>query len=87
MGFKKLRGIPLPEAKQGLIHYTCLTAEEQPRRTQEKIQRLCSECGGAYGAALRDVMCTQKSIAAIAMEYNVSDSVLYRARKLFYERW
>ena len=87
MGFKKLRGVALPEEKQGLIRYSCLTYKEQPRHIQNKIQRLCREVGGAYQAALWDVMCSKSSITSIAMAHHVSESVLYELRRRFYERW
>lgn len=87
MGFKKLKGVPLPEEKQGLVRYTCLNAEIQPKRTQNKIQRLCDDVGGAYSAALRDVMCSRKSITRISMEHHVGESTLYRMRQEFYAAW
>ncbi len=87
MGFKKLRGVHLPEEKQGLIRYSCLTYKEQPKHIQNKIQRLCREVGGAYQAALREVMCSKSSITSIAMAHHVSETVLYELRRRFYERW
>lgn len=87
MGFKKLRGVHLPEEKQGLIRYSCLTYKEQPKHIQNKIQRLCREVGGAYQAALWEVMCSKNSITSIAMAHHVSESVLYELRRRFYERW
>ena len=87
MGFKKLRGVALPEERQGLIRYTCLNWADQPKAVQDKIQRLCTQCGGAGSAALWEVMCTRRSIAAIARDRYVSESALYRARKAFYESW
>lgn len=87
MSFRKLRGVDLPEEKQGLVRYVCLNCDSQPKRIQEKIQRLCDDAGGAYSAALREVMCSRKSIAAISMEHHVSESSLYRMRKEFYEKW
>ena len=87
MGFKKLCGVPLSEEKQGLIRYTCLTYDEQPKRVQQKIRRLCAECAGVYSAALFDVMCTKKSITAIALAHRVSESQLYRFRQAFYRVW
>ena len=87
MGFKKYRGIALPEERQGLIHYTCLTYRDQPAHIQAKIQRLCNDCGGAYSAALWEVVCTQESITSIAMRHFVSEKVLYEGRRQFYEGW
>ena len=87
VGFKKLRGVDLPEEKQGLVRYICLNSDSQPKRTQDKIQRLCDDVGGAYSAALREVMCSRKSITAISREFFVSESKLYDMRKVFYEKW
>ena len=87
MGFKKLRGVDLPEEQQGLIRYTCLTWEAQPQHVQKKIRRLCDKCGGAESAALWEVMCTRRSITAIAPAPFLSESALYRMRKHFFESW
>ena len=77
MGFKKLRGVALPEEKQGLIRYSCLTYKEQPRHIQNKIQRLCREVGGAYQAALWDVMCSKSSITSIAERARLAEQMKY----------
>ena len=54
---------------------------------QKKIRRLCQECGGFYGAALWEVMCTKESVTSISMRSHVSESQLYDMRKKFYEAW
>lgn len=87
MGFKKLRGIDLPEEQQGLIRYTCLNWRTQPVWVQEKIRYICEQCAGAYQHALFEVMTTNSSITAIAMEHALSESMLYAMRKRFYESW
>ena len=87
MSFRKLRGVRLPEEKQGLIRYTCLNFSSQPEWMREKIQRLCEECGGAYSAALLEVMTTRRSMTEISLRHFVDESTLYRARKRFYESW
>ena len=87
MGFKKLRGVSLPEEKQGLIRYTCLNYRDQSAHIQKKIRRLCSEHGGLYGAALWEVMCTMESVTSISVRHCVSESNIYRMRKEFYENW
>lgn len=87
MSWKKLRGVHLPYEKQVYIRSSCLLWREQPKRRQEKIRRLCEECGGAYSAALWDVMCTKKSVRQIAMERHVSEATIYRVRIDFYNAW
>ena len=87
MAFRKLQGVNMPEEKQGAVRFACLTYGEQPKFIQKKIDRLCHDVGGPYSAALREVMCSKRSVTAICMEHNVSESTLYRMRKKFYESW
>lgn len=88
MSFRKLRGVNLPHRKQGLIHFICLNYTEQPKTVQEKIRRLCRECGGEHEEALFALMTRENiSVPWLEQEYHVSDSVLYERRKRFYERW
>ena len=84
---KKLRGVHISESRQKFIRYTCLTYEDQPAALQRKIDKLLAECGGAYESALREVMCGEESITAIALRHFVSEATLYRLRKGFYESW
>lgn len=87
MGFRKLRGVRLPEEKQGLIRYTCLDYATQPDWMKRKISRLCDQYGGEYSRALFEVMTTRRSITDISLDYCVSESVLYERRRLFYEHF
>ena len=84
---RKLRGVRVSRNRQGFIRYACLTYDEQPKGMRNKIDRLLCECGGSYCAALREVMCGEDSITAIALRHYVSESTLYRMRKNFYESW
>lgn len=87
MIFRKLKGVNLPVEMQGYIRFTCLTYKAQPGRVRAKIDRMCRECGGEYADALFDVMCSKESITAISLKHSVSQSVIYRMRKRFYESW
>lgn len=87
MAFKKLRGVSLPVEKQLLIRAICLNYDDRPQWEQKKIVRLCDECGGAYSAALFEIMTTQQSVTAISLKHHVSETVLYDIRKNFYMRW
>lgn len=89
MRFRKLRGVNIPYREQGLIHFTCVNYEKQPREVQKKIRDLCREIGGPdYEEALFAMM-TRENISAdwIEQNYYVSDSWMYKKRILFYERW
>ena len=88
MSFRKLRGVDLTHREQGLIHFICLNYDKQPKEIQEKIRRLCRECGGEHEQALFALMTRENiSVPWLEREYHVDDSTLYRRRKLFYERW
>ena len=87
MSFRRLRGVKLPEEEQGFIRYTCLTYSRQPKKIREKINRLCEICGGEYSHALFEVMCSRRSMTEISIKYSISEPVLYRRRREFYERW
>ena len=88
MSFRKLRGVNRSHKEQGLIYFTCMNYDKQPKETQEKIRRLCRECGGEHEKALFALITRENiSVPWLEQEYHVSDSVLYERRKRFYERW
>ena len=88
MKFRQLRGVNLPYREQGMIWFTCVNYEKQPPQIQEKIRRLCRECGGQYEDALFTLLTREHvSVPWLQSEYSVSDEVLYRRRKQFYEAW
>lgn len=88
MTFKKRRGINLPYRTQGLIAFTCLNYAELSPDMQAKIKDLCERTGGEHSAALFAILTRDNiTIASAAMEYHVSESVLYKLRKEFYESW
>ena len=86
--FKKRRGIHIPYNKQGLIYFTCMNYEEMPKRTQDKILKLCKEVGKEHSAVLFAVVTdSTKSIRSLSMDYHISETQLYHYRKKFYEEW
>lgn len=88
MSFRKLRGVNRPHREQGLIWFTCLNYEKQPKEIQEKIRKLCNECGGEHAEALFTLVTRENvSVPWIERKYHVSDTTLYKRRKDFYERW
>ena len=86
--FKKRRGIKVPYEKQGLIYFECINYEDMPEDIQNKITDLCKEVGKEYADVLFEVVTdNKKSIRSISIEHHVSESLLYRYRKKFYEAW
>lgn len=88
MNFRKLRGINLPYREQGLIWFTCVNYDKQPKEVKQRIRRLCRECGGEHEKALFAFVTRENvSVAWLEQEYHLSYDTLYRRRKMFYERW
>lgn len=86
--FKKRRGIHIPYEKQGLIYFACVNYNDMPEDVQNKISDLCNEVGKEYADVLFEVVTNSKrSIRSISLEFHVSESLLYRYRKRFYETW
>ena len=90
MGFKKIRSINLPYARQGQIYFTLLNYETQPEGVKKRIDSLISAaCGGdeAYCAALKGWMLRGEAWDTVLMRYHVDKTGLLRARKWVYEHW
>lgn len=87
MAFRKLRGVPLPKEKQGLIYYTCLNFDSAPEYTRRKILRLCGVAGGEYAEALFMLVTKDRSITELALKCNVSEETLRIVRRRFYTMW
>lgn len=86
--FKKRRSIKVPYRRQGLIYFTCINMQTQPKAIQDKINRLCSEVGGEDSGALFELLTTEDvSVTYIANKYFVNEKKLYKMRKSFYEKW
>lgn len=87
MVFKKLRGCKLSYNEQLLVRAICLNYKRLPNKTKHRINNLCLACGGDYYNSLFRAMTTQQSIRFIAIDENVSESQLYRARLEFYNKF
>lgn len=86
--FKKRRGIKIPYNEQGLIYFTCMNIKKLSEEQQQRIRALCDEVAGEYSEALYTMLTDDtKNIHAVAMQYYVSESLLYLYRKKFYEHF
>ncbi len=70
-----------------LVRAICLNYADRPKWEQDKIQRLCDECAGAYSAALFELMTTERSIQQVCNVHHVSPSRMYDFRRKFNEKW
>ena len=84
MHFKKMSGVHLPYNSQGLVFFLCKTYEMQPQRIKSKIDRLCHNLGGEYADALFEFLTSDKSAIYISLKYYISESTLYKLRRIFF---
>jgi hypothetical protein len=87
MGFRRLRGVPLPYDKQGQIYFTCRNYRRERKYTRMKIDRLCEAAAGDYAGALKALLTGGETVQAVAMRCHVSPEVLSRCRRRFYLLW
>ncbi|MEG0703449.1 MAG: hypothetical protein RR449_07750 [Christensenella sp.] len=86
--FKKLRGLTMPEKKQGIIYYVCANYEDMPIDVQKKIEQLCVQIGGGeYYGAIFNVVTGKMTVKAAALACPCDETTLYRYRIKFYESW
>lgn len=84
VGYRKLKGVPLPEVRQGLIYFTCRNFDHQSKQRKQKITELCTVVAGPHSDALLELLKTDRSTQAIAMKYYIDHSHLCRYRRDFY---
>lgn len=85
--FTRLRSVGKSYAEQGVIFFTCLTYEQQPKAIREKIDRLCRKAGGGHCHALFEYLTTSMSWEATTIRHNISHETLDRCRRKFYTYW
>ena len=84
-----LKGCKKTEKEQGLIYFTCLTYDTQPKRTREKIDQLCRAAGGQYEDALKEFLlkADRYKCERIAAEHYCSPNTLWACRRRFFNMW
>lgn len=88
MIFRKLRGVNLPYREQGLIWFTCVNYDRQPKAVKEKIRRLCKQYGGEHEEALFILLTRENvSISWIERNYYVTAPTLYKRRVKLFNGW
>lgn len=90
MAFKKIRSIRLSYAKQGQIFFCLLNYRTQPKKLQEKIDRLIVEAAGGeeeYVKALRRWLLFGDRWDTVSTQHYVQPKTLCRMRKYVYEHW
>ena len=89
MAFRRFKGIKLPEQKQGKLFFLLQNYSDEPYQTQMKVVRLCDEIAGEHAAALFELLTRSRSvtITQVSMRYYISETMLNRYRRRFYEAW
>lgn len=76
----------LSEKRQSYIYWLCQNIDALSSREQESIRRMIEDCADGEQKALEEALCTKKSLAAISMEYFLSESALQRRCEKFYKK-
>ncbi|MBR5310655.1 MAG: hypothetical protein IKU42_05990 [Oscillospiraceae bacterium] len=76
----------LDERRQSYIYWLCQNIDIISPRKRNSINRLIEECADGEEEALREALCSKRSITAVAMEYYISESALQRRCDKFYKK-
>lgn len=87
--FRTIKRCAKPRKEQALIYYTCINYDKMDACTRQKIDRLCAAAGGAYAAALKDLLLHADKITTegVAMRHYCSPGTLWTARIRFFNMW
>lgn len=69
------------------IYAVCLNYRNEPPEVQQKIIRLCQECGGEYHKALFEAVTTEKRYSEIVSNFYLSEPTLNRIVTKFFQKW
>ena len=84
MSFRFRPRLGVSYERQGLVYFVSRTYTQQPKRVQEKIERLCRDCGGEHWRALFEFVTTDEGAVSIGLRHHVSEGTLYRAVRGYY---
>lgn len=86
MKMKRGRRFGLPEERQMMIYWLCQNYQDVTAENKEKIDRLCRKFGDPPEALHRAVTSGDR-LLDVALEFGVSESVLYRQVSNFFRAW
>lgn len=76
----------LSEKRQSLIYWSCQNIDSMSSRTQKLLMKLIEECADGEEEALREALCTKRSLTSVSMEFYISESALQRRCDKFYKK-
>ena len=76
----------LSEKEQSLIYWSCQNLERLSPRKKEALEKIIEECADGEEDALREALCTGKSLTKIAIRRFTSESALQRRCEKFYQK-
>lgn len=85
--FRFRQGVKLGYDRQGYVYFVSKCFKALPSEQQEKIRRLCRECGGQHSEALFEFMTTDTTATAVTMKHYLSRATLYRIVRKYYEKF
>ena len=76
----------LDEKRQSYIYWLCQNIDILSPRKQNSINRLIEESADGEEEALREALCSKKSLTEISLKYYISESGLQRRCDKFYKK-
>ena len=85
--FRYKKSVAASYERQGYIYFASRCFRQLQPRKQQRIVKLCADCGGEYALALFQFVTTDAGATAICMRHNLSPATLERVVRLYYERF
>lgn len=86
MKYKQGKRFGLPHEEQSFLYFYCLGYEKRKPEERKIISDLCYEVGGAqYSEAVFTAVTSSERLLDVAVDYDISESQLYRMVKDFYD--
>lgn len=80
------RRFGLPEERQSYIYWLCRNVERLPARQKKVILRTIEECSKGEKEALKEALCSGRTLYNVAMRHYVSEAALQRRCEEFYKK-
>lgn len=76
----------LSEERQSYIYWLCRNIERIPEGQKKTIKQLIKDCAKGQEEALREALCTGKSLTTVSIRYYTSEAALQRRIEEFYRK-
>ncbi len=85
MKYKQGKRFGLSEEEQSLIYWKCRCLCYLNEKERRELLLLMKEAGGENFEALKEYLCTPKTLTNVSLRHYISESALFEKTKRFYE--